>query len=196
MSAGPYPATICTVNVGMQDPERMVTTPNEEEHAMEKQTSVGSGPVGAVSGGTVNVRNAAVGAIAARDVALTNGGAGAIAAAGDVHITNGGSGPMAVAGDVSIMNGGAQTIAALGGATLQERSFVAFVLAPKVTIEDGARVLMTPRAAAGAAIAIAGLLLGEVARWLGDARRCHGHARMPRAWRRSRRPPPRPTPRG
>jgi hypothetical protein len=123
---------------------------------MDERVSVQQGIVGAVSAESVDVRNAGVGAIAGRDVSITNGGTGAIVAAGDVHLTNGGSGPIAAAGSVSITNGGAQTIATLGGATLGERSFVAFVLAPKVTIEAGARVLMsTPQAlAAGAAFAL------------------------------------------
>ena len=52
---------------------------------------------------------------------------------------------------MSITNGGAQTIVAAGGATLGERSFVAFVLSPKVTVEPGARVLCsTPQALASA----------------------------------------------
>ncbi len=86
-----------------------------------------------------------------------------------MHLTNGGSGPIAAAGNVSITNGGAQTIATLGGATLGERSFVAFVLAPKVTIEAGARVLMnTPQAlAAGASFA---LVLGLMKRRSGRRR--------------------------
>ena len=136
---------------------------------MDERVSVQQGVIGAVSAGSVEVRNAGIGAVAGHDVSITNGGTGAIAAAGDVHITNGGSGPIAALGSISITNGGAQTIATLGGATLGERSFVAFVLAPKVTIESGARVLMTtPQAlAAGAAFAVA---LGVVARRSGRRR--------------------------
>ena len=99
------------------------------------------------------VERGLVGAVAGQQVSIVNGGAGAVAARHDVSITNGGSGPIAAAGSVSIVNGGAQTIATLGGATLGERSFVAFVLSPKVTVEAGAKVLMsTPQAlVAGAA---------------------------------------------
>ncbi|HEY5860909.1 MAG TPA: hypothetical protein VIX62_11540 [Actinomycetota bacterium] len=123
---------------------------------MDERVSVQQGVVGAVSAGSVDIRNAGIGAVAGHDVSITNGGTGAIAAAGDVNITNGGSGPIAALGSISITNGGAQTIATIGGATLHERSFVAFVLAPKVTIEDGARVFMTTRQAmaAGAAFAV------------------------------------------
>ena len=113
---------------------------------MDEQIAVERSLVGAVAGERIMVREALVGAIAAKQ---------------DVSITNGGSGPIAAAGNVSIVNGGAKTIATLGGATLGERSFVAFVLAPKVTIERGATVLMsTPQAlAAGAAVGVAVALL-------------------------------------
>jgi hypothetical protein len=111
--------------------------------------AMGGRVVGAIGGDHVEVRQAAVGAVAGQEVSITNGGVGAIAARRDVSITNGGSGPIAAGGTVSIMNGGAQTIATLGGATLGPRSFVAFVLSPKVTIEQGAKVLMsTPQALA------------------------------------------------
>ena len=129
---------------------------------MDEQIAVERSVVGAVAGEQVLVRQAMVGAIAAKqDVSIMNGGAGAIAARQDVSITNGGSGPIAAAGSVSIVNGGAKTIATLGGATLGERCFVAFVLAPKVTIERGATVLLcTPQAlAAGAAVGVAIALL-------------------------------------
>lgn len=113
-----------------------------------ERSQVQRGLVGAVRGDEVDIRDSGVGAAAAsRDLFLTNGGAGALAAAGNLTITNGGGGPMAIGGNVSITNGGAQTILAAGGATLGERSFVAFVLSPKVTIEPGARVLCTTRQA-------------------------------------------------
>jgi hypothetical protein len=131
---------------------------------MDEQIAVERSLVGAVAGEQIQVREALVGAIAAKqDVSITNGGVGAIAARQDVSITNGGSGPIAAVGNVSIVNGGAKTIATLGGATLGERSFVAFVLAPKVTIEAGAKVLMsTPQAlAAGAAVGVVIALLGR-----------------------------------
>jgi len=106
--------------------------------------------VGAVRGEEVHISDSGVGGAASSgDLFLTNGGAGVLAAAGNLTITNGGGGPMAVAGDVSITNGGAQTILAAGSARLGEKSFVAFVLSPKVTIEPGARVLCsTPQALA------------------------------------------------
>jgi hypothetical protein len=116
--------------------------------------------VGAVRGEEVDIRDSVVGAAASsRDLLLTNGGAGALAAKGNLTITNGGGGPMAVGGNVSITNGGAQTIVAAGSATLGERSFVAFVLSPKVTVESGARVLCsTPQALAFGAVVSAAIL--------------------------------------
>lgn len=125
--------------------------------------------VGAVRGEEVDVRTSVVGAAASsKDLFLTDGGAGAIAAKGNLTITNGGGGPMLVGGDVSITNGGAQTIVAAGGATLGERSFVAFVLSPSVTVETGGRVLCsTPQALAfsavvsATALAVAAFLRGR-----------------------------------
>jgi len=127
---------------------------------MQEHTQIERGLVGAARGEEVDIRDSAVGAAAAsRDLFLTNGGAGALAAAGNLTITNGGGGPMAVGGNVSITNGGAQTILAAGGATLGERSFVAFVLSPKVTVEPGARVLCsTPQALAFGAVVSAAIL--------------------------------------
>jgi hypothetical protein len=125
-----------------------------------ESTQVERGLVGAVKGDEVDIRESGVGAAAAsRDVFLTNGGAALLAAGGNLTITNGGGGPMAIGGNVSITNGGAQTILAAGGATLGERSFVAFVLSPKVTVEPGATVLCsTPQALAFGAVVGAAIL--------------------------------------
>jgi hypothetical protein len=73
---------------------------------------------------------------------------------GDVSITNGGCGPVVAKGDVSIRNGGTQSILAAGGATIGEHAFVGLVASPKITIQDGAKVLVgTPLAfAIGAAV--------------------------------------------
>ena len=116
------------------------------------------GLVGAVRGHEVTMRNAAAGVVATSgDLIVTNGGMGAAAVAGNLAITNGGSGPIAAGGNVSIVNGGCQWIASGGGATLGERSFVGAVLAPKVVVEDGGKVLIDlPKAIAlGAAMGVA-----------------------------------------
>lgn len=123
--------------------------------------------VGALRGEDIDVRNGGVGAAAAsRDLFITNGGAGALAAAGNLTITNGGGGPMAVGGDVSITNGGAQTIVAARSATLGPRSFVGFVLSPRVTVEPGARVLFSTRQALafGAVVSAAILAAASIVR--------------------------------
>ena len=123
-----------------------------------QDVQVEKGLVGAVRGREVTMRNAAAGAVTANgDLIVTNGGLGAAAVGGNLAITNGGSGPIAAGGNVSIVNGGCQWIAAGGGATLGERSFVGAVLAPKVVVEDGGKVLIAlPRAIAfGAAMGVA-----------------------------------------
>ena len=137
-----------------------------------ESTQVERGLVGTVRGDEVDIRDSGVAAAAAsRDLFLTNGGAGVLAAAGNLTITNGGGGPMAIGGNVSITNGGAQTILAAGGATLGERSFVAFVLSPKVTVEPGAKVLCsTPQALAfGAVVGAAILTAFRFLRGAGDS---------------------------
>lgn len=116
------------------------------------------GFAGAVRGQEVSLRNAGAGAVAASgDLIVINGGMGVAAVAGNLAITNGGSGPIAAGGNVSIVNGGCQWIASGGGATLGERSFVGAVLAPRVVVEDGGKVLLDlPRALAlGAAMGVA-----------------------------------------
>jgi hypothetical protein len=123
-----------------------------------EDVQVEKGLVGAVRARDVTVRNGAAGVVAAGgDLIVTNGGMGAAAVGGNLAITNGGSGPIAAGGTVSIVNGGCQWIAAGGGATLGERSFVGAVLAPKVVVEDGGKILLDlPRALAfGAAMGVA-----------------------------------------
>ena len=85
---------------------------------------------------------------------------------GGVTIRNGGCGPMIANGDVSIEHGGTQGILAAGGATIGPRAFVGFVVSPKVTVEDGGKVLMGPRQAVlfGAAAGVLGALLSRLIR--------------------------------
>ncbi|MEO8477969.1 MAG: hypothetical protein ABI572_13100 [Actinomycetota bacterium] len=123
-----------------------------------QDVQVEKGLVGAVRGREVTMRKAAAGAVTASgDLIVTNGGLGAAAVGGNLAITNGGSGPIAAGGNVSIVNGGCQWIASGGGATLGERSFVGAVLAPRVVVEDGGKVLIDlPKAIAfGAAMGVA-----------------------------------------
>lgn len=114
------------------------------------------------AGGNVSVLNGGCGPVAAGgSLTITNGGCGPVLANGSVTIVNGGCGPMVANGDVSIESGGTQSIIAAGDATIGERAYVGFVLSPKVTVEDGATVLMsTPQALAfGAALGGAVALL-------------------------------------
>ena len=93
----------------------------------------------------------------------SRGGCGPVIANGPVTIRQGGCGPLIANGDVSIEQGGSQSVIAAGGATLGDRSFVGLVLSPKVTVEDGAKILMnTPQALAfGATL---GVLVGLAVR--------------------------------
>ncbi len=132
--------------------------------------------------GDVTVERALVGALRAREVRVQMGAAGPVLASGgvsleragcgpvmtkgDVTITQGGCGPVLAAGSVSITQGGTQSVLA-GQARLGRGSFVGLVASPRVTIEDGARVLMNTRqaaafgAVAGAIVGLAMLLRGR-----------------------------------
>lgn len=100
---------------------------------------------------------------AAGDVSFVQAGCGPLYAGGDVSFHQGGCGPVIAKGDVRFEQGGAQNVLAAGDVTIGSRGFVGLVAAPKVVVEDGARILMsTPQAAAfGAAL---GLVIGVVAR--------------------------------
>jgi hypothetical protein len=118
--------------------------------------------VGAVSANNVRLEQAAAGPMmTSGDVTIRNGGCGPVLCSGDVSITNGGCGPVLARGSVSFTNGGTQSVFA-GEAHVGSGGIVGAVVAPKVTLEDGARVLLsTPQAAAfGAAFgAMVGLFL-------------------------------------
>jgi hypothetical protein len=117
--------------------------------------------VGAVSAHNVEIRQAAAGAVlASGDLSIENGGTGPIMCTGDVTITRGGCGPVLAGGSVSITQGGTQSVIA-GEARLGRGSFVGVVASPKVTIEDGARVLLSTRQAAAFGAAL-GAILGFV----------------------------------
>jgi hypothetical protein len=75
-----------------------------------------------------------------------------------VTIRQGGCGPTIANGDVSIQQGGTQSVIAAGGATLGDHAYVGLVLAPKVTVQDGARVLMTTTQALAFGAALGGVV--------------------------------------
>ena len=123
--------------------------------------------VGMVSGRDVHLTMAGAGpVIASGQVSINQGGCGPLMAGGDVSIHQGGCGPIIAKGDVSIEQGGCQSVIAAGGATLGRQSFVGMVVSPRVTVEDGARVLMNvPQAAAfGAALGAVFAVLSRLAR--------------------------------
>jgi hypothetical protein len=122
--------------------------------------------VGRVKARDVHLTEAAAGFVAAEgNFSILNGGCGPVIANGGVTIRNGGCGPMIANGDVSIEYGGTQSILAAGSATIGRQAFVGFVVSPKVTVEDGGKVLMGPRqavlfgAAAGVVFALVSRLM-------------------------------------
>ncbi|HEX7464165.1 MAG TPA: hypothetical protein VF382_04625 [Actinomycetota bacterium] len=110
--------------------------------------------VGVVRARDVSIARSAAGpTLAGRNVSITQGGCGPVIAGGDVTIDRGGCGPMIARGGISIERGGCQSVIAGGGATLGRSSFVGVVLSPRVTVEEGGRVLMSvPQAAALGAV--------------------------------------------
>jgi hypothetical protein len=123
--------------------------------------------VGLVNAHDVRLTRSAAGLVATRgNLSILNGGCGPVLTGGGVTIRNGGCGPVLAKGDVSIQNGGTQAIVAAGGATIGRRAFVGVVASPKVTIEEGGRVLLSsPIAiAVGAGIGLAVVLLSRLVR--------------------------------
>ena len=131
---------------------------------MDEQTRTA---VGVLRAHDVNLTQSVAGLVAAvGSLTIERGGSGPVVAGGDLSIHFGGCGPMLVAGDVSIDRGGTQSVIAAGGATFGRGAFVGAVLAPKVTVEDGGRVLLgTAQALAfGAAAGLVFALVSRVAR--------------------------------
>ena len=123
--------------------------------------------VGMVNGRDVHLTQAGAGpVIASGQVSIHQAGCGPLMAGGDVSINQGGCGPVIAKGDVSIEQGGCQSVIAAGGVTLGRQSFVGMVVSPRITVEDGARVLMNvPQAAAfGAALGAVFAVLSRLAR--------------------------------
>src|ERR1051325_9138663 len=103
------------------------------------------------------VSKSVVGLLKARDVHLTesqagfalvggnfsilNGGCGPVMANGGLTIRNGGCGPVMANGDVSITNGGAGAVVAGGGARVGPHGTVGLVVSPRITMEEGSKVI-------------------------------------------------------
>ena len=134
------------------------------ESGVESDGDVTGRFVGFVNADDLHLTRSVAGLVATRgNLSILNGGCGPVLTNGGVTIRNGGCGPVLAKGDVSIQNGGTQAIVAAGGATIGQRAFVGVVASPKVTIEEGGRVLLSsPMAiAVGAGI---GLVVGLLSR--------------------------------
>jgi hypothetical protein len=139
--------------------ERDQGSPNAAE--LEPDAEVSGSLVALMRARDVRLSGSAAGLVAAGGgLSIDRGGCGAVIANGPATIRYGGCGPLIANGDVSIEYGGAQTILAAGGANIGSGGFVGLVGSPKVTVEDGGRVLISMRqalalgAAAGVTIAL------------------------------------------
>jgi hypothetical protein len=123
--------------------------------------------VGLVRAHDVSLTGSAAGFVAADgNLSILNGGCGPVLTKGSLTIRNGGCGPVIAKGDASIENGGTQAILAAGGATIGRNSFVGVLASPKVTIEEGGRVLLSSpiAVAVGAGIGFVAALLSRLIR--------------------------------
>jgi hypothetical protein len=123
--------------------------------------------VGLVKAHDVHLTGSAAGLVAAGgNLSILNGGCGPVLTRGGLTIRNGGCGPVIAKGDASIENGGTQAILAAGGATIGRHAFVGVVASPKVTIEEGGRVLLSSpmSVAVGAGIGFVVVLLSRLMR--------------------------------
>jgi hypothetical protein len=133
----------------------------------ESDAAVTGKLVGLVKARDVHLTRSAAGFVAAGgNLSIQNGGCGRVLTNGNVTITNGGCGPVIARGDASIEKGGTQAIVAAGGARIGRNAFVGVVASPKVTIEDGGRVLLdSPKAiAVGAGVGLGVALLARLMR--------------------------------
>ncbi len=133
----------------------------------ERDATVERSLVGVMRARDVHLTQAAAGPVlAGGSLSILQGGCGPVVANGSVTIRQGGCGPMIANGNVSIEQGGTQSIIAAGGATLRDHAYVGLVLAPKVTVEEGGRVLLsTPQALAfGAAVGLVYALVSKLGR--------------------------------
>ena len=138
-------------------------TPRFESDAHDVTRSV----VGLVKAHDVSLTGSAAGLVAAGgNLSILNGGCGPVLTKGSLTIRNGGCGPVIAKGNASIENGGTQAILAAGGATIGRNAFVGVVASPRVTIEEGGRVLLSsPMAiAVGSGVGFGVVLLSRLMR--------------------------------
>lgn len=123
----------------------------------DREIEVKQSAIGLVRSGTVTANQAAIGAVLARgDVSVTQAGGRAFLAGGDLRVHQGGGGMFIAGGSAEVRQGGVGTMIALGGVRV-ERGFVAVAVSPRVTVEDGGRVIAGIREAA-----IGGAVFGAV----------------------------------
>lgn len=141
-------------------------------------TAYGPGVAGHISAGNAKLINGAVGSVTAQgNATLRNGGIGLAVTGGDLALTNGGGAAFVAGRDLSIQNGGGNLFVAGGNLTVENgggavfvsrtaqvrHGLVIFLLAPRVSLHEGSRVLITPPVAAIFGVS-AGLALGLL-RW-------------------------------
>ena len=134
---------------------------------VERDVDVTRSVVGVLKARDVNLTGGAAGLVAAKgNLAIQYGGAGPILANGGVTIRYGGCGPVMANGDVSVEYGGMGPVLAAGGVTIGRKAFAGVVASPKVTIEDGGRVLLNTKQAAifGAAAGLVFALVSKMVR--------------------------------
>jgi hypothetical protein len=123
--------------------------------------------VGVVKAHDVQLSGSAAGlVVAGGDLSVLNGGCGPVLTNGNLTIRNGGCGPVIAKGNASIEKGGTQAIIAAGGARIGRNAFVGVVASPKVTVEEGGRVLLASPAAiaVGAAVGFGVALFARLMR--------------------------------
>ncbi|HZP89523.1 MAG TPA: hypothetical protein VFC04_00830 [Actinomycetota bacterium] len=113
--------------------------------------------VGMVNGRDVSIGRSACGPVMARgSVTITQGGCGPVMVGENAAFHQAGCGPVVAKGDVSFEQGGCQSVIAGGGVTVGPSAFVGLALSPRVSVEEGGRVLLgVPQAIAfGAACGV------------------------------------------
>jgi hypothetical protein len=137
--------------------ERAATARLETDREVEVKQSA----IGLVRSETVTVNQAAVGAVLARgNVSVAQGGGRAFLAGGDLRISQGGGGMLVAGGGAEITQGGVGTMISLGEVRVS-RGFVAIAVTPRLTVEEGGRVLAGIREVAIGAV-VAGAVIGLV----------------------------------
>jgi hypothetical protein len=133
----------------------------------ESDAQVAKSVVGLVKARDVHLTESQAGfVLAGGNFSILNGGCGPVMANGSLTIRNGGCGPVMANGDVSIENGGAGALIANGGARIGPNGTVALVVSPRVTMEEGSRILLSSPVtlAIGAAAGVFGSILVRLLR--------------------------------